>query len=201
MLSRLDNLAVLTLDGVPMTRAVLQSIGRLKTLETLNIFPIFRGEGRSREAQTHEPMFELQETPFPALRRLALRFLDYRMDSVLQDALHILAGALSLRTMFAEDGNWLHRLLPLINSQLVSLCGDFTFVALGAFLRFIKGHAALQNLIALTLIRDLPDLRSFGGPVALASKVISNCPVAKLASPGSSPPGVWYRMVLKSGEA
>ncbi|KAF8523586.1 hypothetical protein JB92DRAFT_2884120 [Gautieria morchelliformis] len=197
MLSHLDNLAALTLHYVPMTRALLQSIGRLRTLETLTVFRIIADEGTFREAQTHHPVFELQDTPFPALRRLAVRYIDYTTDRVLQDALHILASAPSLRTIVFEDSRWLHQLLPLINPQLVSLCGDLTSITPAAFLRFIKVHAALQNLtvyfsdveaqcsyLGIDLDpADLPDLRSFSGPFALAPKVISSRPLTKLASP------------------
>ncbi|KAF8515942.1 hypothetical protein JB92DRAFT_2912637 [Gautieria morchelliformis] len=195
MLSRLDNLAILTLGLVPVSRALLQSIGRLKRLEELIMHTVITDTPLG--AGTQEPVFVLQETAFPALRRFALHFIDDLVDNVLQDALCILSRAPSLRAMFVEDSIWLHRLLPLINPQFVSLCGNLTYVPPAAFLRFIKGHAALQNLtvyfdnvaaqrsyLGIDLEpADLPDLRSFGGPFAFASKVIGNRPVAKLASP------------------
>ncbi|KAF8515943.1 hypothetical protein JB92DRAFT_2912638 [Gautieria morchelliformis] len=196
MLSRLDSLAILTLREVLISRALLQSIGRLKRLQELIVINTVR-TGTFPEAPEKEPMFVLQETAFPALRRLELHC---RVGNVLhvRDALCILAGVPSLRTMLVRDSSWLHRFLPFINPELVSLCGDLTYVPPEAFLRFIKGHAALQNLtlyfcnviaqhsyLGIDLDpADLPDLRSFGGPFALASKVIGNRPVAKLASPG-----------------
>ncbi|KAF8471545.1 hypothetical protein JB92DRAFT_3102629 [Gautieria morchelliformis] len=200
MLSRLDNLAVLMLDGVPMSRALLQSIGRLRGLEELTLFGIGGiGVGKFAAARTREPVFAPQETPFPSLRRLALHCIDYRLHKVLQDALRILAGAPSLRTIVVEDSEWLDQLLPLITPQLVSFCGDLGRVTTEAFLRFIKAHAALQSLtvyftdtwysyIGIELDpADLPELRSFSGPFALARKVIGSRPVTKLASPRYMP--------------
>jgi hypothetical protein len=194
MLSRLDNLAVLTLDCVPMSGALLQCIGSLKTLEEFIILGIYAGT--SPGYRTHDSVFLLQETPFLALRRLELYYIDYTVDDVLQDALRILAGAPSLRTIVVEDSTWLNQLLPLITPQLVSFCGNLERVPLEAFLRFLKVHAALQNLtvkfsgfeteysyLGITLDpADLPDLRSFSGPIYLAPKVISGRPVTKLAS-------------------
>jgi hypothetical protein len=192
MLSQLDNLAVLTLQMVPVSHVLLQSIGRLKRLEELFILNM----RRVPEVDKQEPVFGLHETPFPALRQLALHNID-GIDNLLQDALCVLGGAPTLRTILVNDSKWLHRLLPLITPQLISLCGNLTFVTPGAFRRFIKGHAALQNLTIYFLDVeaqrsylnidldpvDLPDLRSFGGPFALVPKVIGHRPVTKLASP------------------
>jgi F-box-like len=198
MLSRFDNLAILTLDVVIITRRLLQCIGRLRRLEEVTILSISVDEGRPPMPRMHEPVFGLQETPFPALRRFTLHEIGYAVDNVLEDALRIFAGAQSLRTIVVEDSMWLNRLLSFINPQLVSFCGDLTVVPPAAFHRFIKGHAALQNLTVFfsdfALRRssyldtdldpaDLPDLRSFGGPFNLAIRVIGNRPVVKLASP------------------
>ncbi|KAF8464781.1 hypothetical protein JB92DRAFT_2838765 [Gautieria morchelliformis] len=185
MLSRLDNLAVLTLDGVLPHDSCGAAIYReTQNIEQLTIFHIVGDEGR---------------IAYPCRCTIT--------------AHHV------------KERRWLHRLLPLINPQLVSLCGDFTFVSPEAFLRFIKGHATLIKKTYSKILEslqspvpyyidldpaDLPDLRSFGGPFALASKVIGNRPVSKLASPGyvlwdsttsEGPPGTWYRMILNSGEA
>ncbi|KAF8515936.1 hypothetical protein JB92DRAFT_2912628 [Gautieria morchelliformis] len=194
MLSRLDNLAVLTLDDLPLSRALLQSIGRLQTLEELTFRFII--VDNSPENWTNEPVFVAQETPFPALRRFVFYCTDHMTDEMLRGVLCI-AGAPSLRTLIVQSGWWLHLFLPFINPELVSLCGDLTFVPPEAFLRFLKGHAALQNLtVYYTTLRskrsylgieldpaDLPELRSFGGPFALAPKFIGSRPVTKLASP------------------
>jgi hypothetical protein len=201
MLSRLDTLAVLTLNNVPISRALLKTIGRLKTLEELTFFYSGAGKVRSPGARTHEPLFTLQETPFPALRRLVL---GYKVNNVVQDALGVLAGVPSLRTIVVGDSDWLNWMLPLINPQLVSFCGNLTSIPVEAFLRFIKGHVALQNLTVFFSSADiqnsylgidldpadLPDLRTFGGPFTLAPKVIGSRLVTKLACP--------YYMLLDS---
>ncbi|KAF8528722.1 hypothetical protein JB92DRAFT_2825956 [Gautieria morchelliformis] len=195
MLSHLDNLAVLTLDFVPMSHALLQSIGRLKRLEELIILSMCMSKFPG--SLTDEPCFALQETPFPVLRRLEVHYIESRVDSVFQDALRILASVPSLRTLVVGDSRWLDRFLPIITPQLVSFSGNLTRVPPEAFLRFIKGHAALQNLtvyftssesqgsyLGINLDpTDLPNLRAFSGPFALAPKVIGSRPVTKLASP------------------
>jgi hypothetical protein len=193
-LSRLDNLAVLTLVEVPMTRVLLQSIGRLKRLEELTIHNT--PARMVPDVETQEPVFRLHETPFPALRQFVLGHIR-GVDNLLRDVLCVLCGAPTLRTIILDNRKWLTRFLPLITPQLVSFYADLTSVRLEDFCRFIKGHAALQNLIVhfsevwaqrsylgIDLDpADLPDLRSFSGPFALSPKFIGSRPVTKLASP------------------
>ncbi|KAF8515945.1 hypothetical protein JB92DRAFT_3114522 [Gautieria morchelliformis] len=186
-LSRLDNLAVLTLRDIFLSPLLLQSIGRLQALEQLVINYIYVGI-----AQAKGPVFGPHEIPFPALRQLTI---ERGVDQLFQDALCILVGATKLRSMVIDDNIWLHRLLPHITPQLISLSGNFSDTPPNAFHRFIKGHAALQDLtvyfdavnnqnfyLNLDLDPDdLPDLRSFSGPFPLVPKVIHTRPVTKLA--------------------
>ncbi|KAF8515940.1 hypothetical protein JB92DRAFT_38410 [Gautieria morchelliformis] len=174
--------------------SILQTIGRLPALEQLVIL------GATVEhvppAHSTEPVFGPHETPFPLLRQLTIApFFHYVDNQLFQDTLYALCGATRLRSVTVHDSNWLHRLLPHITPQLVSLCGNFSNISPDTFHLFVQGHTALQDLALYfeetTQARsylsvdldpnDLPHLRSFNGPFILYPKVIRACPVTRLA--------------------
>ena len=195
LLSRLDNLRMLTLSYTPISYSLLQAAGRLRSLEQLNLYRVSNLGDYQKEA-----IFGTQETPFPALHQLSIVKLAETME-VYKDAFRVLVSAATLRSLVISDCLWLHFLLPHIPPHLVSLEGNFSTTPVDTFLRFINTHAALENLAihiyplesfarkrsthlypTLDLGQDvLPNLRSFRGPCSLAPKFIRSRPVTRLA--------------------
>ena len=190
VLSRLDNLRILTLSYTPVSYSLLQAAGRLRLLEQLDIQHVYNLRDHPTEA-----IFGTHETPFPALHQLTISQLARDME-VYKDAFRVLASAATLRSLVIFDDRWLHFLLPHIPPNLISLEGNFSDTPLDTFLEFINTHAALEDLAIhihplyrrLTLLyatldpnQDvLPNLRSFRGPFSLAPKFIRSRPVTKL---------------------
>ena len=197
VLSRLDNLRILTLSETPVSYSLLQAAGRLRSLEQLHLKHVYYLDDHSTEA-----IFGTHETPFPALHRLTISQSVREME-VYKDAFRFLASAATLRSLVISDGHWLHFLLPHIPPDLVSFEGNFSGTPLDTFLDFINTHAALEDLALdihplakplthlypnLDLDQDvLPNLRSFRGPFSLAPKFIRSRPVTRLAFGPSRP--------------
>ena len=191
VLSRLDNLRILTLSYTPASYSLLQAAGRLQSLEQLYLQHVCNLDDHPKEA-----IFGTHETPFPALHQLTISHLPGGME-VYKGAFRVLASAATLRSLVISDSHWLHSLLPHIPPDLVSLEGNFSGTPLDTFLEFINTHAALEDLgihiyplakplthlyPTLDLDQDvLPNLRSFFGPFSLAPKFIRSRPVTRLA--------------------
>ena len=219
LMSSLVNLRILTLRITPISYFLLQAVGRLQGLEELVIYgcPI-RGLGGDHP---EEPIFGVNETPFPALRQLNIekeRSLD--IHTVFKDAFCTLVGATTLRSLVISSA-WSHFLLPHISQHLVSLSGDFSSVPFDRFLQFLKTRISLQHLTICSdtapwfpdyededgnllpfppfhLDKDvLPDLRSFSGPSGMAPELIRGRPVTRLAM-GCNLPRQFFDIPLTS---
>ena len=208
VLSKLDNLGILTLSKTPISYFLLQTIGRLPALQELVILMCHVDDIQGNHPK--EAIFEIHETPFPTLRQFTIAATNPPVTTVYENAFCAISRATTLRSMDIADAFWLRFLLPHISPQLVSLSGNFSAIPLDVFLRFIKTHAALEDLTVYSrscegylskssgFIRnltsrlfpdaildfdrdDLPNLRSFSGPFRMAPKFIRSRPISRLA--------------------
>ncbi|KAF8493535.1 hypothetical protein JB92DRAFT_1197078 [Gautieria morchelliformis] len=197
LLSRLNNLATLTLSNAMISDLLLQSMGRLGGLQEVIICKCMAAD--SNEAFIADPpkgpLFGIHEKPFPALRELAI---SGAIPYVLEEALFALGGAPTLRVLDITRSCRLSRLLPHISPQLVSFAGSISAMPVPVFSRFLKAHAALQDLAVYPMPffgedfaadysklvispDDVPNLRSFCGPFSLVSKFLHSRPAIRLS--------------------
>ena len=151
-------------------------------------------KGNPKKTHSKEHMFSLHEMAFPALRQLTIGHMHEDDYGLVEDAICVLGAVITLQSLVIDDPHLLHRFLPHA-PQLVSLSGDFSRIGTNEFIGFIKGHAALQDLtMYFCTLSDqrfylnvdiepdvLPGLRSFSGPLALASKLLCGRPIGRLS--------------------
>ncbi|KAF8531176.1 hypothetical protein JB92DRAFT_3092483 [Gautieria morchelliformis] len=208
-LSGFDKLDQITLYQVPVSYILLQAIGKLPSLQKLEIASCYLDLVTSCPKA---PMFGKKDTPFPVLRHLIIESTHPKTNPALEEAMRVLARVTTLRSLALTDSDWLHFFLPYISQDIISLSGNFSAIPMDMFRQFIKTHAALrdltihfqthesyrclsekhetyvwrpQRLLSYAAFHvdgtDLPDLRSFSGPFDLATKFIGDRPVTRLA--------------------
>ncbi|KAF8524429.1 hypothetical protein JB92DRAFT_3140511 [Gautieria morchelliformis] len=184
VLPRLDKLRFFALVETALSYELMQSLGRLPSLEQL-VLSRASADYRGWPSGS-EPIFGPGK-PFPALRQLTVE----QMSKIGNDkVLKAMCATTSLRSLAIDDSKLLARCLPHITPQLVSLSGNFLSITVDTFRNFIKKHAALEDLSVFTDPHsymplhldhdDLPKLKSFSGPFIMAPEFIRTRPVTRL---------------------